>query len=167
MGYTTDFEGILTFDKPLSTVQRDYINLLAGTRRMMRSVAALKEMYNGEYGLDGDYGMQGEYYVRDDGMSGQTNDNSVVDYNTPPNSQPSLWCHWIITDDCSSLEWDGGEKFSQYIQWLHYLIDHFFSKWGNKLIGEITWQGEDSTDMGKIQVKDNIVTIKKAKIIYE
>ena len=65
------------------------------------------------------------------------------------------------------MEWDGGEKFYNYVEWLEYLIQHFFDKWGVKLNGEITWEGEDSGDMGKIVVVDNVVTVKVARITYE
>lgn len=33
--------------------------------------------------------------------------------------------------------------------------------------GEVTWQGEENSDMGKIVIKDNKVTIKKAKVTWE
>jgi hypothetical protein len=57
------------------------------------------------------------------------------------------------------LGWDGNEKFYHYIEWLQYLIQHFFEKWGIKLNGEVEWQGEDSSDFGKIIVTDNVVEI--------
>lgn len=191
MGYTTDFEGQLNFDKPLSAVQVAYINLFCSTRRMKRDVVKLTQMYKGEHGLDGNYGHQGEYFAKDDGQMGQSNDASILDYNDPPGhvqislsyfsagfeknrnavaegrAVPGLWCQWEVSEDGTRLYWSGSEKFYKYVEWLHYLINHFFNKWGNKLTGEITWQGEDATDMGKIQVKDSIVTVKRAKIIYE
>jgi hypothetical protein len=193
MGYSTDFEGRLTFDKPLNRQQTDYINLLAGTRRMKRDPAILQEMYKGKYGLLGgpDYGYDGEYFAKDDGDFGQKHDKSIIDYNEPPGAQPigkgnfmlgfnkqekrikdgkqvpGLWLKWEISDDGATLKWDGSEKFYYYVEWLQYLIDRFFTPWGYKLNGEITWEGEDSTDMGKIQVKDSKVTVKRAKIIYE
>jgi len=63
--------------------------------------------------------------------------------------------------------WDGGEKFYNYVEWLKYLINHFFEKWGVKLNGEVYWKGEDGEDMGKIVVKDNWVIVKYARVTYD
>jgi hypothetical protein len=137
------------------------------------------------------YGNDGEYFAMDDKQSGQTRDNSIIDYNQPAGQltdrnldfnymwnenqkkiaagtcQPGLWCQWVISDDSKELEWNGGEKFYYYIEWLQYMINHFFQPWNIKLNGEVTWEGEDSSDMGKIILKDNIVTVKQGKITYE
>lgn len=130
------------------------------------------------------YGNDGEYFAMDDNQHGQTEDSSIIDYNQSPGylngknlnwsqtytennrriqagkCQPSLWCQWVISDDGTLLEWDGGEKFYYYTEWLKYMINHFFTPWGIKLNGEIEWEGEDRNDKGKIVVKDNLVTIK-------
>lgn len=135
------------------------------------------------------YGKDGEYFV------GNDNDRcpSIIDYNTPPGQlgfndgdfnkrwdenerrikngecQPGLWCKWEVTGDENgmTLQWDGAEKFYNYIEWLQYLINHFFSKWGVLLNGEINWFGEDRSDVGKIIVNDNVVTVKEGKIVFE
>jgi len=73
---------------------------------------------------------------------------------------PGYWCQWIINDD-GELEWDGGEKFYAYDDWLNYLIKHFFEPEGYILNGEITFQGEDADDFGKICVTDN-----KVELVY-
>ena len=128
------------------------------------------------------YGVDGEYFVGED-----ERDDSVLGINTPPGQlahgesenywvenlkrtnggicQPGLWCQWIILpeeeadENADYLEWDGGEKFYNYIQWLCYLINHFFEKWGVELNGDIEWRGEEWEDNGTIHVEDNIVTI--------
>ena len=74
-------------------------------------------------------------------------------------TQPGLWCQWVVSDDGKYLEWDGGEKFYNYVDWLKYLIRHFFQNWGLVLNGEIEWKGEEFNDVGKIVVKDNVVKI--------
>jgi len=87
---------------------------------------------------------------------------------------PGLWCNWVIEDggmhgeedNTQVLAWDGGEKFYEYIPWLKYYIKNFFEPWGIKLNGEIYWVGEDNEDMGKIEVVDNVVTIKVGKVVY-
>jgi len=142
---------------------------------------------------EGIYGKDGEYFVRDDNFMGQTKDDSIIDFNIPPGQvefdskefsdfnfrweenrkrikngvcQPGLWCQWYINDE-NELEWDGGEKFYEYTNWLKYLIKHFFEPWGVKLNGTIEWKGEDRDDFGKIVVVDNVVTEKIGKIAYE
>lgn len=179
MGYSTDFIGSVQFNRPLTEQEKEYINSLSNTRRMKRDVKILMDTFNGKYGNpfatentpEAIYGLHGEYYINDDKVG-------VIDNNCPPGQisygkpytgvgQPGLWCQWIITPDCNTLEWDGGEKFYHYIEWLQYLIKHFFSKWGVLLNGEITWSGEDTDDLGKIIVTDNIVKVLEGKIIYK
>jgi hypothetical protein len=203
MGYTTDFNGHLTLSKPLTEEQFKYINKFSETRRMKRDVSILMELYDGKFGYPGTskekntleeiYGKQGEYFVGGLGSYGQTNDRSILDYNSPPNQldyndggefndrweennrrikngecQPGLWCQWIVTGDENGmvLEWDGGEKFYYYIDWLQYLINHFFTKWGVLLNGTIEWFGEERTDFGKIIVNDNVITIGNGEQVY-
>lgn len=75
---------------------------------------------------------------------------------------------FVLDDaDYSYLQWDGGEKFYEYKEWLEYLIDHFFKPWGYKVEGEVEWQGEDREDMGIMIVVDNVVTTKYGHISYE
>lgn len=80
---------------------------------------------------------------------------------------PSFYCQWVPTDDGKYLEWDGNEKFYSYIEWLEILIEKFFNPWKIKLNGEVTWEGEESGDLGKIVVKNNVVTAKQARIVYD
>jgi hypothetical protein len=203
MGYTTDFEGGLQLTGSLTTQQFDYIKKLNDTRRMKRNVDVLMELHKGKDGYPGRtidthtpleiYGEEGEYFVGGGGYAGQDNDNSVIDFNTPPNQlgygddswencytennkriklglcQPGLWLGWTLEKDGDNvmLVWDGGEKFYHYVEWLQYLITHFFEKWDVKLNGEITWVGEDrDEDRGKIVVKDNVVKVLYAITTY-
>ena len=108
------------------------------------------------------YGANGQYYAHPKGDDGY----GVLDYNRPPQGQPGLWCQWVLTPDGKELKWDGGEKFYEYEKWLQYLIDNFFSKWGIKLNGKIKWSGEDSSDVGMITVKNNVMTVKHGTVIY-
>jgi hypothetical protein len=184
MGYTTDFEGSLKISRPLTKKQTTYLNLLNSTRRMKRNVNKLMSLYNGKHGnpfpaskTPGDiYGYEGEYFAREDGNMGQNSDESIIDFNKAPGQigwggghkygQPGLWCGWCITEDGKFLEWDGGEKFYDYIEWLEYLIKHFFEPWGRKLNGEIYWYGEERSDMGKIIVKSNKIKVEAGEVEY-
>jgi hypothetical protein len=138
------------------------------------------------------YGFKGEYFAKNDGNMGQSNDASVIDHNAASGEiawkdyngdwekrdemqkainadiikQPGLWCQWRL-DDETTLAWDGSEKFYNYIEWLQYLIAHFFEPWGIKVNGEVTWQGEDNADIGKIIVKDNEIEIYNGEVEYK
>ena len=137
------------------------------------------------------YGIDGEYFVGGGGHAGQENDKSVIDFNTSPGKstmsgdfmknweendmrikegkcQPGLWCGWMVSliDGEQRFEWDGGEKFYNYVEWMSYLIKHFFKPWGVKLTGEIEWVGEDSEDRGKIVVENNDIAVYHAESVY-
>lgn len=161
MGYTTEFHGSLTPNTPFSEDIINYINTFSSTRRMKRNVEKIKTLFPNweEYSFKGDLGIEGEYFAcnRDDNH-GQTNDGSVVEYNSPPITQPGLWCEWEI-NGYGEVEWNGGEKFYYYVEWLNYLIRNFFSPEGYILNGEIEYRGEDFDDYGTITVTDNVVTV--------
>lgn len=157
MGYTTDFQGSFTLSKPATPEQIEYINKFSGTRRMMRDSEALQEMHEGKFGLDGKYGIDGEFFVGGEGFAGQESDDSVLDHNSPPSTQPGLWCQWVLNEEGTELEWDQGEKFYEYTAWLKYMIANFFEPWGIKLNGAVRWQGEDMDDRGVLEVQDNAV----------
>jgi hypothetical protein len=175
MGYTTDFEGSLKLTPSLNEKQTEYINRISSTRRMKRNPEKLMELYKGKHGnpfvknsqmSELIYGKQGEFFAMDDGQAGQLHDNSIEDYNGPPSTQPGLWCQWQIFDNGASLEWDGEEKFYNYIEWLKYIIKTFFIPWGIVADGEIRWFGEDKDDMGKIKVKNNEVFIFNGEVTF-
>jgi hypothetical protein len=187
MGYTTDFDGSLKISRPLTQKQTKYINAINATRRMKRDVNKLMDTYKGKHGNPSAkdktnaqevYGHQGEFFAKDDGDFGQGDDGTVLDHNCPPGQvgfaqgrvakgQPGLWCQWGVNEDGDVLQWDGGEKFYNYIEWLEYLIKNFFIPWGRKLNGEIYWYGEDRDDCGKIKVRNNEVFTFEGQIQYK
>ena len=163
MGYTTDFDGALKISPTLTDAQVKYLQAFNNSRRMKRSPIRLMVLTPSVFpnplhttvGLG--IGEDGQYFVDGNGFKGQDKDNSIVEYNSPPSGQPSLWCQWTVSSDGTALEWDDGEKFYEYTRWLEYLIEHFFTPWGRSLDGRIHWYGEDSEDRGTIYVKDNVV----------
>jgi len=72
---------------------------------------------------------------------------------------PGIWCQWVPTDDGKFLEWDTGEKFYNYVEWLEYVIEMLKPK-GYVLNGEVRWRGEEFDDIGTIIVRDNDVSTK-------
>lgn len=141
MGYTTEFRGEFTFEKPLSPKATAFINKLCETRRMGRNIEG--------------YGIQGEFFVDGEGFRGQGSESNIINHNEAPSTQPGLWCQWEVTNNGTTLEWNGGEKFYHYVEWLFYLIEKIIRPNGYVLNGEIKWRGEDFDDTGKIEVMGN------------
>ncbi len=56
-----------------------------------------------------------------------------------------------------AIVWDGGEKFYYYSDWLVYLIHKVLAPNGYVLNGVVTWQGEETGDVGEIIVENNRV----------
>lgn len=72
--------------------------------------------------------------------------------------KPGFWCQWRPTQDGEGLEWDGGEKFYNYTEWLNYIVENFLKPWGLTLNGTVHWRGEEFGDNGKIEVDNNVIT---------
>ena len=169
MGYTTEFYGKFTLDKPLTEAQAAYLDAFSNTRHMRRNPAVtntLSDPVREAVGLP--VGPEGRNYV---GSSLE----GVLDHNDPPVGQPGLWCHWAPTLncdgipllDCDTISWTGAEKFYDYQEWLEYIITYFLKPWGYVLNGTVEWEGEDSNDRGLLIVTDNILTTKIGRVVYE
>ena len=142
MGYTTEFSGAFKLSKKLDGDTHKFLVKLSETRRMKRKMSAV-------------YGIDGEFFVDAKGFAGQNqDDNSIIDYNTPPSTQPGLWCQWRPTDDGKSIEWDGGEKFYCYVEWMNYIIKNFLEPNDIKVTGQIKFSGEDRGDRGTLKIVD-------------
>lgn len=161
MGYTTYFEGFFTITPALTPEQFIYLTKFSRTRRMKRNADLAQKMPDPirlAHTVElASVGVDGEYFVGGEGFYGQDVDTSVIDTNTPPSTQPGLWCQWTPSDDGTRLKWDGGEKFYSFIEWLEYLVKHFFIPWKRELNGRVRWQGEDPEDIGIIRVRNNLV----------
>lgn len=153
MGYTTEFRNSWTLNKPLDDATFNFLTRLNNTRRMKRNLIPL-------------YGIEGEFFTDGKGILGQETDPSVIDGNEPPRTQPSLWCHWTPTEDRLHIEWDGGEKFYGYIEWIKYIISKVLAPRGYVLNGDVDYRGEDFDDQGTIEIIDNVVDGKTLDIDY-
>lgn len=80
---------------------------------------------------------------------------------------PGFWCQWVPNSEGTALQWDGGEKFYDYVEWLEFLIKNFIEPWGLKLNGEVKWFGEERDDIGLIIVNNNKVTTSKGTVSYD
>jgi hypothetical protein len=160
MGYSTDFEGSWTVTPPLKAEHKAYLKAFADTRRMKRDAAktALRpDPVRAAVGLP--VGDEGGYFVNEDGFAGQHHGPDVLDSNEPPAGQPGLWCKWEPTEAGDKYEWNGVEKFYDYVEWLEYVIRHFLNPWGYILKGRVDWQGEEEDDTGFINVYNNTVYV--------
>jgi hypothetical protein len=162
MGYTTDFSGAFSVSPPLKAEHRTYLKLFNETRRMKRDpriADTLPDPVREATGLS--IGPEGDFFVGGAGFMGQNHDASVLNYNDPPDEQPGLWCKWTPNDAGTEIQWDEGEKFYDYVEWLEYLIKHFLAPWGYQVNGKVRWCGESTDDCGVITVKDNHVTTRE------
>lgn len=155
MGYSTDFYGQFKVDRKVDDETLAILLGLANTRRVKRKV-------------DAKYGVEGEFYFKGDGFLGQDRDSTVVDYNSPPRTQPSLWCQWAIDEsDRQTIQWDGGEKFYCYVEWIEYILNKVLLPRGYKLTGQVSWQGEDSSDRGQIIADGDSIRTGLGRIVYD
>ena len=148
MGYTTDFSGQFNLNKQLSPKMQQFLKLFNETRRMKRNT-------------DEAFGVDGEFFVFGGGDFGQASEPTIINHNQPPSTQPSLWCQWTPTEDGMGIEWDGGEKFYSYTEWLVYLIHKILAPNGYVLNGVVEYSGEESGDVGEIVVVDNRVFVRE------
>lgn len=84
----------------------------------------------------------------------------------PPNRYESWrFCQWIPTEDRMHIEWDGGEKFYKYLEWINYINDEILIPRGYILSGSVSYQGEDDEDFGAICFDESICkTINNSQI---
>ncbi|WP_204205898.1 hypothetical protein [Mammaliicoccus sciuri] len=148
--YSTEFKGKFEFAEPVNQDVITVVNGLSSTRRIMRDREELIKITGVDYGEDG------EYFIPDN-FDDKT---AVVDYNTPPSDQPSLWLEWEITEDGKYLQWTGGESFRCYLEWLDYLANNFFVPNDISLNGSVDYQGFDERDKGTIFIENNQVKLK-------
>jgi hypothetical protein len=154
MGYSTDFYGFWRLTPALSLAQTDYLQKFARTRRVKRDPDAIENNRRlAAIGLN--LGVDAEHFV-----DVEDEDKSIVDLNLPPGSQPSLWCQWRVNDRGDRLEHTGREKFDGYVEWLDYLVEHFFSPWGIKINGLVKYEGDMLLDAGTIEIIDNRIEVR-------
>lgn len=147
MGYTTEFSGGFDIEPKLSDEDREFLVRFNETRRM------------GRKGLDPKYGIQGEWFVNGGGDFGQDRGDSIIDYNEPPCTQPSLWCQWVPNEAGTELVWDGGEKAYHMQDWIVYLLECYLKPRGYTLNGHVDAQGEEEDDTWSIDIQDNKVDV--------
>lgn len=69
---------------------------------------------------------------------------------------PSGYNQWKLTPDCRHIEWDGGEKFYDYVEWLQYIIDTVLTPNDIALSGSVAYSGENASDNGILTIENGI-----------
>lgn len=161
MGYQTDFEGQFGVEPTLSKDDKDYLHKFAKTRRMARDVSKL-EGDPKKYGFES-WGVEGEFYVDGTGDFGQGHEDSITSRSSSASTQPGLWCEWEPNEAGDAIEWNGSEKFYDYVEWLQYLIKEVLAPRGYKLNGEVRWQGEEMHDCGVLTVQNNDISTRELR----
>jgi len=80
---------------------------------------------------------------------------------------PGLYCQWTPNKEGLGLIWNGMEKFYNYIEWLKWLIDNELEPNGYVLNGRVFWYGDDTGDIGTIEVKDSHIFVTKGQVIQD
>ena len=70
---------------------------------------------------------------------------------------PGFYCQWVFNRETCTIEWDGGEKFYEYIQWLQFVFEKC-DELNLSANGKISWQGDNYQDQGEIIVEKNLIT---------
>lgn len=78
---------------------------------------------------------------------------------TPYAGMPGFWCDLFVSENGSTLTWNGAEKTYELDKWIKLLISRFFEPNGHKLSGFLEAQGESYDDSYEIEVNDNDVKI--------
>lgn len=170
MGYQTDFDGEWTITPPLTPAQAEYLEAFSEKRHDALVPAAaklpdpLRKAVKLPFGPDGVYcvakgivkGWEAPYEAKKPGTN----------YALGPTQAPGYWCNWHPAKDGTLLEWNQGEKFYDYIEWIQFLIKHFFEPWGRKLNGTVSWYGEDREDAGRIIITNNKIRLEYGQLIY-
>ena len=150
MGYQTNFSGEFRLNKPLDEKTFTFLTKLSETRRVKRNV-------HSKYGVDGEFYVDGEI----EPSLAKNQDPSIIDDSSPPRTQPSVWCDWapVHRNEYDAIEWNGAEKFYDYVEWIEYIAHKILAPKGYTLEGEVEWRGEDWEDTGTISIVDNVVGV--------
>lgn len=111
--------------------------------------------FEGEFQLDRPLSNEHFHFLREFAMEEHDPDEEGTPAEEESSGRPCPYCQWTPSEDGTEIQWDSGEKFYGWLEWLHYLVEHRLQPWGYRLNGQVRWRGEDVTDGGTIYVKDN------------
>lgn len=97
-----------------------------------------------------------EYHLLED-LADYDSDASSKAMSKLASTHPDAYDQWQPTRDGWGLEWNGAEKFYEYVAWLEWLVKYFFEPRDIVVNGTLTYQGEEIGDVGQLEVSDNVV----------
>lgn len=174
MGYTTYFFGQFQLNKQLTPELSTYLKNFANMRHYTRNFETLKKIENALIypphldenttppeliAVDSSVDNEIEKTLHPFSHSDKPKENYCIKYNQPQEGCPGLWLQWIPNETDDAIEWDGGEKFYHYVEWLEFLIKNIFEPNGYVLNGTVSYEGEDSDDFGNIICENNKVFV--------
>jgi len=71
-------------------------------------------------------------------------------------SYPSIHCDWEVSEDGSSIAWNGRQKSYSMTEWLRYIIARFVPS-GTMVIGRMLAQGESRDDTWILEAEGRLV----------
>lgn len=157
MSYTYDLFGKLSVSPPLNADQVAYIQEFSESYRhkFAPKWQSWPNPLRDAVGLP--VGIDGEYISSAMGTGVEFLENCMeVDTNTP-NNQPSFQCCWTTNAKGTALQWNKLRRTFEPVQWLEYMMEHFFKPWGVTLNGKVECHGEDFDDRTLIVVNNNTV----------
>lgn len=170
MSYYTYFDGAIQFNKPLNNDLADFIKKFAATRHFQRDTETLmqeldenniniKDILPPVPGIN-DFGENCKFFAipNHDSKWNNTWLDSVMDFNSPPEDCPSLWCDIYLSKTHDKLYLRNGTNY-RYVSWLEWLIKYFFAPAGYILNGSVCYNGEDRDDRGVIVVENNSISV--------
>ena len=100
-----------------------------------------------------------------DGSKGMTEEHTRVMRYFLENSQ--MHCCWSLNKEGTAIiPPDETQKMGDYVNWIKKILDDMIIAWGYTLNGSCQWDGEEKEDMGIIEIKDNVITIKEVVFTY-
>lgn len=79
------------------------------------------------------------------------------------------WCPWVLEKDFGDeygVHCPESCKAYEFEYWLLYIVENFAKPFGYTLTGLVSWYGEDNSDMGRVEIRDNELRVMKAVVTY-
>jgi len=151
------FTGELTITPPLQQAQVQYLQAFSQSRRVRRNANIVaNEPDSLRLAVELPIGVEGEYFVGDG--SDEACLESIIDGNTPPSDQPSLYCCLSVNDTGTILLNGDPDNTARAVpHWIEYLVEHFFRRWNCAVNGTIDWMHEDWSQHGRLSVRNNVI----------
>jgi Bacterial RNA polymerase, alpha chain C terminal domain len=156
MGYNTAQDGHLVISPPLDPAQTAWVRAFAQSRRVCRHeerIAAAPDPLREAVGLA--VGVDGAFYT---GALQDESDETVADWNNPADPVPSLYSAWTVSEDGARLT--GRDQAAYPTVWLEVFVEILVG-WGRSLSGQVWLQGDDPSDVSRVEVEGDEVIVRE------